>query len=63
MVSSDEYTVHVAVHHLEADAMAKLVRQQPGDLFVIELREVQDARSTTSIPINNPSGRLRYEIL
>jgi hypothetical protein len=26
MVSSDEYTVHMAVHHLEADAMAKLLR-------------------------------------
>jgi Holliday junction resolvase RusA-like endonuclease len=40
MVSDDEYTVHVAVHHLEADAMAKLLRQQPADLFVIGLREV-----------------------
>jgi hypothetical protein len=41
MVSSDEYTVHVAVHHLEADAMAKLLRQQPADLLlVIGLREV-----------------------
>jgi hypothetical protein len=28
---------------LEADAMAKLLRQQPADLFVIGLREVQDA--------------------
>ena len=26
MVSGDEYTVHVAVRHLEADAMAKLLR-------------------------------------
>jgi hypothetical protein len=43
MVHGDEYTVHVAVHHLEADAMAKLLRQQPTDLFVIGLREVQDA--------------------
>jgi hypothetical protein len=40
MVSGDEYTVHVAIHHLEADAMAKLFRQQPADLFVIGLREV-----------------------
>jgi hypothetical protein len=43
MVSGDEYTVHVAAHNLEADAMAKLLRQQPADLFVIGLREVQDA--------------------
>jgi hypothetical protein len=43
MVPREEYTVHVAVHHLEADAMAKLLRQQPGDFFVIGLREVQDA--------------------
>ena len=43
MVSGDEYTVLVTVHHLEADAMAKLLRQQPTDLFVIGLREVQDA--------------------
>jgi hypothetical protein len=42
-VSSDEYTVHVTVHHLKADAMAKLLRQQPSYLFVIGLREVQDA--------------------
>jgi hypothetical protein len=44
MVSGDEYTVHVAVHHLGADAMAKLLRQQRADLFVIGQREVwQDA--------------------
>jgi hypothetical protein len=43
MVSDDEYTVPVAVHHLEADAMAKLHRQQPTYLFVNGLREVQDA--------------------
>jgi hypothetical protein len=43
MVSGDEYTVHVAVHHLEADAMAKLLRQQLADFFVIGLREVHDA--------------------
>jgi hypothetical protein len=43
MVSCDEYTVHVTVHHLEADAMAKMLRQQPADLFVIGLRGVQDA--------------------
>jgi hypothetical protein len=35
MLSGNEYTVHVAVHHLEADAMAKLLRQQLTDLFVI----------------------------
>jgi hypothetical protein len=50
MVSGDEYTVHVVVHHLEADAMAKLLRQQPADLFVIELREVRHQyRSTTRV--------------
>jgi hypothetical protein len=27
MVSDDEYTVSVALHHLEADAMAKLFRE------------------------------------
>jgi hypothetical protein len=43
MVYGDEYTVHVAVHHLEVDAMAKMLRQQPADLFVIGLREVHDA--------------------
>jgi hypothetical protein len=43
MVSSDEYTVPMAVHHLEADAMAKLLRQQQAYLFVIGLREVQYA--------------------
>jgi hypothetical protein len=43
MVFGDEYTVLVAVHHLEADAMAKPLRQQPTDLFVIGLREVHDA--------------------
>jgi hypothetical protein len=42
MVYGDEYAVPVAIHHLEADAMAKLLRQQPADLFVIRLREVQD---------------------
>jgi hypothetical protein len=42
-VSGDEYTVHVVGHHLETDAMAKLLRQQPADLFVIGLREVHDA--------------------
>jgi hypothetical protein len=31
------------VHHLEAIAMAKLLRQQPYDLFMIGLREVHDA--------------------
>ena len=35
MVSGDDYTVLVAVHHLEADAMAKLLGQQPTCLFVI----------------------------
>jgi hypothetical protein len=43
MVSGDKYTVHVVVHHLEADAMAKLLRQQPANLFVIGLREIHDA--------------------
>jgi hypothetical protein len=43
MVYGDEYTVPMAVHHLEADAMAKLLRQQPVYLFVIGLREVHDA--------------------
>jgi hypothetical protein len=43
MVFGDEYTVHVEVQHLEADALAKLLRQQPADLFVIGLRQVQDA--------------------
>jgi hypothetical protein len=43
MVSGNEYTVHVAIHHLESHAMAKLLRQQPADLFVIGLREVHDA--------------------
>jgi hypothetical protein len=43
MVSGDEYTLLVEVHHLEADAMAKLLRQQRAYLFVIGLREVQDA--------------------
>jgi hypothetical protein len=33
MVFGDEYTVHVAVPHLGADAMAKLLRQQPTDIF------------------------------
>jgi hypothetical protein len=42
MVSGDEYTVLEAVHHLEADAMAKRLRQQPANLFAIKLREVQD---------------------
>jgi hypothetical protein len=43
MVYGDEYTVPVAVHHLEADAMAKLLREQPTYIFVIGLREVHDA--------------------
>jgi hypothetical protein len=44
MVYVDEYNVIiVAVHHLEADAMAKLLRQQPSYLFVMRLREVNDA--------------------
>jgi hypothetical protein len=43
MVSCDEYTVHVAIHHLEAYAMAKLLRKQPAYLFVIGLREIHDA--------------------
>jgi hypothetical protein len=43
LVSGDECTVPMAIHHLHADAMAKLLRQQPTDLFVIGLREVQDA--------------------
>jgi hypothetical protein len=43
MVSSDEYTIHVAIHHLEEDAIAKLLSQQLAYLFVIGLREVQDA--------------------
>jgi hypothetical protein len=42
MVFGDEYTVHVAVHHSEADAMAKLLRHQPAYLFLIGLREVHD---------------------
>jgi hypothetical protein len=62
MAIGDEYTVHVAVRHLEADAMAKLVRQQLEDLFVIGLREVQDAVDDINILINNPSGRHRCEI-
>jgi hypothetical protein len=43
MVFGDEYNIHVTAHHLEADAMAKLLRQQPSYLFVIGLREVHDA--------------------
>jgi hypothetical protein len=43
MVSGDEYTIPVAVHHLEADAMGQLLRQQPTYLFMIGLREVQHA--------------------
>jgi hypothetical protein len=43
MVFGDESTLPMAVHHLEADAMAKLLRQQPEDLFVIGLLEVHDA--------------------
>jgi hypothetical protein len=43
MVYGDEYTVPVAGHHLEADAMAKHLRQQSTNLFVIRLREVHDA--------------------
>jgi hypothetical protein len=43
MVSGDDYTVPLAVRHLEADAMAKLVRQQPPYLFVIGLQKVHDA--------------------
>jgi hypothetical protein len=43
IVSRDEYTVPLAVHHFEADAMAKLLRQQPTELCVIGLRQVQDA--------------------
>jgi hypothetical protein len=42
MVFVDEYTVLVVVHHLEADAMAKLLRKQPADFFVTGLQEVQD---------------------
>jgi hypothetical protein len=42
MVFGDEYTVPLTVHHMEADAMAKLLRQQPTYLFVIGLREVHD---------------------
>jgi hypothetical protein len=43
MVYGDEYTVPVAVHHLEVDAMAKRLRQQQADFFVIGLRDVHDA--------------------
>jgi hypothetical protein len=43
MVHGDKYTVLMAVHHLEADAMARLLKQQPAYLFVIGLREVHDA--------------------
>jgi hypothetical protein len=43
MVSGDEYTVLVALHDLEAVAMARLLRQQPTYIFVIGLREVHDA--------------------
>jgi hypothetical protein len=43
MLYGDEYTVPMAGRHSEADAMAKLIRQKSGDLFVIGLREVQDA--------------------
>jgi hypothetical protein len=43
MVIGDEYTILVEVHHFEADAMAKLLRQQAANLFVFGLREVQDA--------------------
>jgi hypothetical protein len=43
MVYGDEYTVPLAVHHVEADTIAKLLGQHPADLFVIGLREVQDA--------------------
>jgi hypothetical protein len=43
MVSCDEYTVPITLHHLRADAMAKLLGQQLANLFVIGLREVHDA--------------------
>jgi acid stress-induced BolA-like protein IbaG/YrbA len=43
MVSGDEYTVLVAVHHLEADVMARMLRQQLAYLFMIGLRAVHDA--------------------
>jgi hypothetical protein len=43
MVFGDEYTIPVAVHHSEANAMARLLRQQPTYLYVIGLREVNDA--------------------
>jgi hypothetical protein len=32
----------MVIHHFEADAIIKLLRQQPADLFVIGLREVHD---------------------
>ena len=52
MVYGYEYAVPVTVHHLEAVAMPKLLRQQPADLFVIGLEKYK-TRSTTSILINN----------
>jgi hypothetical protein len=63
MVYGDEYTVPMAVHILEAVAIAKLLRQQLANLFVTGLHyEKYMTRSTTSIPINIPSGRLCCEI-
>jgi hypothetical protein len=40
MVSGYEYTVILAVHHLEADVMARFLREQPEYFFVIGLRNV-----------------------
>jgi hypothetical protein len=37
VVSSNEYTLPLALYHLEVDAVAKLLRQQPAYLFVIGL--------------------------
>jgi hypothetical protein len=43
MVCGDAYTVPVIVHHLEADAIVRLQREQLTYLFVIGLRGVQYA--------------------
>jgi hypothetical protein len=44
VVLGDEYTVPLATHHLEADAMARLLKQQPTDILGIGLREVRRGR-------------------
>jgi hypothetical protein len=60
MVSGDKYTVPMAVHHLEA--MAKLLRQQLVDLFVIGLREVHDAVNDINTDQQPEWTSLRYSL-